>query len=52
MKIEIEGEIDTIIYYNEMNSYTIARLIAEDDIITIVGYLPFVNIGDTIVVCR
>ncbi len=52
MKIEIEGEIETIIYCNEMNSYTVARLITEDDVITIVGFLPFVNIGDTIVVTR
>lgn len=52
MKIEIEGEIETIIYCNEMNSYTIAKMIAEDEIITIVGYLPFVNIGDTVSVCR
>lgn len=52
MKIEIEGEIETIIYANEMNSYTVARLIAEDDVVTIVGYLPFVNIGDTIIITR
>ena len=52
VKIEIEGEIETIIYYNETNSYTIARMLAEDEIITIVGYLPFVNIGDTLVVIR
>ena len=52
MKIEIEGEIETIIYCNEMNSYTVARLTAEDDVITIVGFLPFVNIGDTILITR
>lgn len=52
MKIEIEGEIETIIYCNETNSYTVARFVAEDDVITIVGFLPFVNIGDTIVVTR
>lgn len=52
MKIEIEGIIETIIYCNEMNSYTIAKLVAEEDTITIVGYLPFINIGDTVTVCR
>ncbi len=52
MKIEIEGEIETIIYCNEVNSYTVARLIAEEDTITIVGFLPFVNIGDLVTVTR
>lgn len=50
--IDIEGEIETIIYCNEMNSYIVARLIAEDDTVTIVGFLPFVNIGDSIIVTR
>lgn len=52
MSIEIEGEIETIIYCNEVNSYTVARLKAEEDTITIVGFLPFVNIGDSVVLTR
>lgn len=46
--LELEGEIETIIYANEMNSYTVARFITEDETITIVGFLPFINIGDSI----
>ena len=46
--LEIEGEIETIIYCNEVNSYTVARLDTGDDILTIVGFLPFVNIGDSL----
>lgn len=46
--MELEGEIETIIYENEINSYTVARFITEGETITIVGFLPFVNIGDTI----
>ncbi|MCI8396399.1 MAG: AAA family ATPase [Clostridia bacterium] len=46
--MELEGEVETIIYENEMNSYTVARFITEGETITIVGFLPFVNIGDTI----
>lgn len=46
--IEIEGEIETIIYCNEVNSYTVAKLKAEEESITIVGFLPFINIGDTL----
>lgn len=52
MKIEIEGEIETIIYCNEINSYTVARFKAEDEVVTIVGFLPFVNIGDTLILYR
>ena len=48
---ELTGEIETIIYYNEINSYTIARMITHEDEITIVGYLPFVNVGDNLTVC-
>ena len=46
--MELKGEIESIIYQNEINSYTIAILETEEEQTTIVGYLPFVNIGDTI----
>lgn len=46
--MEIIGEIQSIIYKNEINSYTIAELETEDENTTVVGYLPFVNIGDTL----
>ena len=51
-KMELTGEITTIIYQNELNSYTIAEMYVEeidgkeDNLITIVGYLPFVVEGD------
>ena len=50
--MELEGEITSIIYQNEVNSYTIAEMYVdeidgkEDNLITIVGYLPFVVEGD------
>ena len=47
--MELEGEITEIIYKNEINSYCIAVLNTTDRAeITIVGYLPFINIGDTL----
>ncbi len=46
--MEITGEVITIIYKNEVNSYTIAEFETDEEITTIVGYLPFVNIGDTL----
>ncbi len=48
----LQGEITSIIYQNELNSYTIAEMYVdeldgkEDNLITIVGYLPFVVEGD------
>lgn len=46
--MEITGQIQDIIYKNEINSYTIADFETEDETITVVGYLPFVNSGDTL----
>ena len=47
--MELEGEIIEIIYKNELNSYCIAVMqTSTDDEITIVGYLPFINVGDTL----
>ena len=57
-ELELQGEVIEIIYKNDINSYCIAvlkldkesRAIATElnDETTIVGYLPFVNIGDTL----
>jgi len=46
--LEIEGEIKDIIYQNEVNSYTVAEFETQEGEITIVGYLPFINVGDTL----
>ena len=46
--MEITGEIKDIIYKNEINSYTIADFETDEEETTIVGYLPFVNPGDTL----
>ncbi len=46
--MELKGEIEEIIYQNEVNSYTVALFNSEDGEVTIVGYLPFVDKGDTL----
>lgn len=47
--MELEGEVREIIYKNELNSYCIAVFETLDgNELTIVGYLPFINIGDTL----
>ena len=47
--MELKGQIEDFIYQNESNSYTIAVLQTQDlDEITVVGYLPFIAVGDTL----
>lgn len=48
--MKLKGQLEEIIYQNENNSYTIAELSTEEEIYTIVGYLPFINEGDFLVV--
>ena len=54
--MKLTGEITSIIYQNEVNSYTIAEMYVdemdgkEDNLITIVGYLPFVVEADQLAV--
>ena len=46
--MEIAGQITEIIYQNEINCYTVAEFTMKDEITTIVGYLPFINLGDSL----
>ena len=46
--MEIQGRLIEIIYQNEINSYTIAILETEEEEVTVIGYLPFIHIGDTL----
>ena len=48
--MELSGEVLGIIYQNELNSYTIAEMYADEleKVETIVGYLPFITEGDNI----
>ena len=46
--MEIQGEVKEVIYQNEMNSYTVANFETEGEETIIVGYLPFINVGDTL----
>ena len=47
--MELKGQIEEFIYQNESNSYTIAIFSTEEqDVVTVVGYLPFIAVGDTL----
>ena len=47
--VEIRGEIIEIIYKNETNGYTICNILTKDDEeITVVGFLPYIQVGEEI----
>lgn len=46
--MELKGTIQDVIYKNEINGYTIATFEMESADTTIVGYLPFIQKGDSL----
>ena len=47
--MEVKGQILEIIYRNDSNSYTIAEMLTDENApLTVVGYLPFIEEGDTL----
>ena len=47
--MELEGQIEEFIYQNDSNNYTIAIFTTmEDETLTVVGYLPFIEVGDSL----
>lgn len=47
--MEIKGQIDNIIFSNESNGYTVCEMVTDMQVFTVVGYLPFINVGDVII---
>lgn len=46
--IDIEGVVEEIIFRNEQNGYTVLELSTQGLVVTAVGYMPYVNIGERI----
>lgn len=46
--VAIEGIVEEIIYKNEANGYTVCEIRGGKSIVTAVGYMPFINAGETI----
>ncbi len=44
----IEGTIEEIIYSNEINGYTVCCVKSGNDVVTAVGYMPFLNAGESV----
>jgi len=49
--ITIEGTIEEIIFRNEANGYTVCDIRSGKEIVTAVGYMPFINSGESIKAC-
>lgn len=45
---ELTGSVETIIYRNEENGYTVMELSGEESMITATGVMPLVNVGETV----
>lgn len=46
--VTIEGTVEEIIFSNEMNGYMICDIKSEKETVTIVGYMPFIGVGETL----
>lgn len=46
--VTIEGTVEEIIFQNETNGYVVAIVETKDDVVTIVGNIPMINIGETL----
>ncbi len=45
---ELTGQVETIIYRNEENGYTVIELAGEESMITATGIMPLVSVGETV----
>jgi hypothetical protein len=46
--IIVEGVIEDIIFTNEANGYTVCEIVNSKRNVTLVGYMPFINEGETL----
>jgi exodeoxyribonuclease V alpha subunit len=46
--LELKGQIESIVFYNEENGYAVCNLDVNSELITAVGTMPFISVGDII----
>lgn len=46
--VTYEGTVEDIIYTNEINGFTVCELQKDKEILVVVGFMPFINIGETL----
>lgn len=42
----MEGSVESIVYHNENNQYTVLELNCGDELVTVVGTFPYISIGE------
>ncbi len=47
MAVEVRGVVSEIVYKNEENGYVVAEINTDDEQIVVVGYIPIINVGET-----
>lgn len=47
MSIEIKGVVREIIFRNEENGYVVAEIDTKEEDVVVVGYIPIINVGET-----
>ncbi len=45
---ELSGQVENIVYRNDDNGYTVIELIGDSEMITAVGIMPLVNVGESV----
>ncbi len=45
---ELSGQVESIIYRNDENGYTVIELAGEEDMITAVGTMPLISVGEQV----
>lgn len=48
--LELAGSVESIIYHNDKNQYTVLEMAAGDDLVTVVGAFPFISVGENLTV--
>ena len=45
---EIKGSVDRIVYRNEQNGYSVIEISVEQEIVTAVGTMPYISVGEEV----
>ena len=45
---ELEGVIENVIFFNEQNGYSVCELDTGEELVTVVGIMPYINAGESI----
>lgn len=48
MLVEIEGTIEEVVFSNEINGYTVCEIRHSEGTATAVGFMPFINAGESV----